>query len=121
MCTRPVLRTRAEYDPVFLSVERLPVSASSMYQEPVPSVTFAAAYAVFPPASKPSLSGVMVAVVSEIVSTNRTEADARNILVTLVNFGFLIGFISRVLCPEGCRRAKIFTNAAILPRIREFD
>src|SRR6185369_7967288 len=43
MCSRPVLRTRAEYDPVFLSVERFPVSASSMSQDPVPSVTLAAA------------------------------------------------------------------------------
>ena len=68
-----------------------------MYQDPVPSVTFAAAYAVFPPASKPSLSGVIVAVVSEIVRTNNTEAEANHNLRTPADFGFLIGFIFRVL------------------------
>ena len=41
--TIPIFRTRAEYEPVFLSLDVFPVKASSMYQLPVPSVTLAAA------------------------------------------------------------------------------
>src|SRR4030095_590924 len=43
MCSRPVLRTRAEKDPVLRSVERFPVKASSMNHEPVASITLPAA------------------------------------------------------------------------------
>jgi hypothetical protein len=63
-----------------------------MNHDPVPSVTLAAAYEVFPPASNPSLSGVIVAVVNAIVMTNSTEPNASTILVTLANFGFFMRF-----------------------------
>ena len=58
MLTLPEFRTRAENEPTLRSLVVLPVKASSMNHEPVPSVTFAAAYAVLPPASKPSVSSV---------------------------------------------------------------
>ena len=58
----PVLRTRAAYEPVFLSLVVLPLRASFIYQLPDESVTFPAAYAVFPPDSKPSLKIVVVCI-----------------------------------------------------------
>src|SRR6185503_20757337 len=96
MWTRPVFRMRAEKAPVFLSVERLPVSASSMNHEPVPSVTLAAAYAVLPPASKPSLSGAIVAVVREIVRTISAAENAISVLTPTPNFDFFIDLSLRV-------------------------
>src|ERR1051326_9282541 len=90
MCTRPVLRMRADHAPVFLSVERLPVSASSMNHDPVPSVTLPAAYAVLPPASNPSLSGVIVAVVRETVRAISAAENAISILVPIPNLDFFI-------------------------------
>src|SRR6185503_11281838 len=103
MRTRPISRMRAEKAPVFLSVERFPVSASSMNHDPVPSVTLAAAYEVLPPASNPSLSGAIVAVVMEIVKTIRPAVNASSDLVT-IDF-FILFALSSVIGDNGVSRS----------------
>ena len=65
--------------------------ASSRYQEPVPRVTLPAAYAVLPPASNPSLKPLcIVAVVQEIVSTNKTHPSASSFAHTPTYFDLFI-------------------------------
>jgi hypothetical protein len=67
--TAPVSRTRADHEPVFRSLVVFPVSASERYQLPDPRVTFAAAYALLPPASKPSVR-IVAAFVPSDAKTN---------------------------------------------------
>jgi hypothetical protein len=58
----PELRTLAEAVPFLISLELVPIRASSIFQTPVPKVTSAAAYAVFDPVSKPSVAIDCVAI-----------------------------------------------------------
>jgi hypothetical protein len=47
---------RAEAVPFLMSLELVPIKASSKFQTPVPKVTSAAAYAVLDPVSNPSVA-----------------------------------------------------------------
>ena len=56
MLMEPAALTRADWIPVFLSVDKLPIRALSKYQDPVPSVTLPAVYAPLLPLSNVSLT-----------------------------------------------------------------